>query len=255
MSPQPRGRVVGAPALLNAPLNTLAARDTRDDLERRRIALHEAGHAVADVLLGLPIEYASIRAGRTFAGIEVPVPRPVPDIDRLTIYPTLLQPTALRNNIERRVIATLAGQLAELYLDEPSSGYMSDEADTIARQALAGLGARLVELVVEHEEREESPGRDESRAFDLAGAMVGPDSAGLYLELLRHEARALVIRYHLAILRVADALERQAILSGDQVAALIYPRGRLSGGAFPASEVPHAARTATEADESADNAH
>ena len=42
-----------------------------------------------------------------------------------------------------------------------------------------------------------------------------------YLEWLRAEARALVVRYQDEILRVADALERHAVLRADEVAALV----------------------------------
>ena len=190
---------------------------------RRRTALHEAGHAAADVVLGLPLEYASIRAGRTFAGVAVPVARDLRDADKLTMYPTMLQPPALRDDVERRVISMLAGALAELYLGElpPPRDYSDDEALAIARAALARLPPRLAELVVHHEEREDPTGGDEDNAYGLAEAIVGPEAAELYLALLRHEARALVVRYHAAIRSVADALERHAVLSGDAVAALV----------------------------------
>ena len=56
---------------------------------------------------------------------------------------------------------------------------------------------------------------DEDNAYGLAEAIVGPEAAELYLALLGHEARALVVRYHAAIRSVADALERHAVLFGD----------------------------------------
>jgi hypothetical protein len=48
-------------------------------------------------------------------------------------------------------------------------------------------------------------------------------AGAFYLELLRAEARALVVRYRAEILREADALERLAVLRGDAIAALVFP--------------------------------
>jgi hypothetical protein len=63
---------------------------------------------------------------------------------------------------------------------------------------------------------------DLTSSSQLATASAGRDAGALYKEWMRIETRALVIRYGAAILRVADALERQAVLTGDQVAALVY---------------------------------
>jgi len=49
--------------------------------DRRRTAVHEAGHAVAGIVLGHAIEHASISPGRGFRGIAVPVPRDLPGAD------------------------------------------------------------------------------------------------------------------------------------------------------------------------------
>jgi hypothetical protein len=59
-----------------------------------------------------------------------------------------------------------------------------------------------------------------------------------YLECFRVESRALVVRYAAAILRVADALERHAILQGDQVAALSIPRRKTGQGLLPSVQGP-----------------
>ena len=62
---------------------------------------------------------------------------------------------------------------------------------------------------------------DEEHAWSLTQASAGPGVGAWYLDWLREEARAFVVRYHAAILRVADALERHAVWRGDQVAALV----------------------------------
>lgn len=198
-----------------------------DPSARRRTALHEAGHACAEVILGGAVEYASIRPGRTFAGIEVPAARDLIDVDGFAPWlPSVtLEPPALRVAVERQIIATLAGELAALYLAPlPARGwYGPDDAAEIARQALVGLGPRIADLVVGHELREQPTDSDEVSAQSLASAFAGPEAGPYYVEWLRCEARELVTRYHAAIRRVADALERSAVLRGDQIAALVHP--------------------------------
>ena len=83
-----------------------------DPAARRRTALHEAGHAVAFVTLGIPLEYASIRPGRSFNAVVVPTHREMPDLDAFGVGLLVEQPSALRAELERDVIATLAGDLA-----------------------------------------------------------------------------------------------------------------------------------------------
>jgi hypothetical protein len=207
--------------------------------ERRRVALHEAGHAVADVVFGRGVEYASARAGRTFAGLTLAAPGPAGATDGFDPFLFVVQqPAACRDHVERTVISLMAGDLAELFLvSEPVNAYSDDQAEQIARTALEGLGPRLAELVAKHEDREEPTPTDHEQAFSLAAAFVGPDpvAVGNYLAWLRAEASRLVRVYAPAILRVADALERRAVLSGAEVAALVnQPR-------------PPAARAAAEA--------
>ena len=65
---------------------------------------------------------------------------------------------------------------------------------------------------------------DETTAWRTAHALAGDFEVTLhYLAWLRGEARQLVVRCAPAILRVADALERSAVLDGEQVAALVRP--------------------------------
>jgi hypothetical protein len=193
---------------------------------RRQTALHEAGHAVADVVFGIPIEYVSIRSGHGFGGIEVPVPREFADIAGFDLVPLVMQPPALRADVERCIIATLAGGVAALHLgSEPApAGYDDDEAERIATQALGALGPRISELVIDNETNDKQFESDQDHATDLAIALFGDVLGGAhYLAWLRVEAETLVVRYRAAILRVADMLERHAVLAGDQIAALVYP--------------------------------
>jgi hypothetical protein len=196
-----------------------------DPALRRRVAVHEAGHAVAFVVLGIPLEFASIRPGRSFLGVVVPAARDGADLGALNFDAICNEPPALREDVERRIIAGLAGELAELYgTATPASGYLDDDDEQIARAALATLPSRIAELVTEHEDRLDPVTADEDAARELADAFAGPDVGPHYLAWLRAEARDLVTRYAAAILRVADALERRAILTGDAVAALVHPQ-------------------------------
>ena len=191
---------------------------------RRRIALHEAGHAVAHLEFRIPLEYASIRPGRTFAGVAVPALRDEPDYGEARFgAPAPLQPETVRADIERRAIASLAGDIAALYLADAPAGaaYGGDEAETIARDALAGLASRVAELVVSHETSEEPTPGDEAAARYLAALIAGPVPVDTYLAWLRVLAHEFVIRFRTAILAVADALEASGVLSGDQVAAIV----------------------------------
>ena len=191
---------------------------------RRHVALHEAGHAVASDLFGMPLEYVSIRPGETFDGITSGDPHPIPpgfDASR----PVAAQPHEVRAAVERRILGDLAGDVAARYLAAEPATVRCDplEAAEIDRQALTAVGPRTAELVVREEERTEPHESDEAKAWELADAFAGPETGWRYLEWLRSEARDLAIRYHPAILRVADALERSGILTGEQVAALVHP--------------------------------
>jgi hypothetical protein len=191
-------------------------------MTRRETALHEAGHAVAQVLLCLPLEYASIRRGKTFGGVVVPAPMEI-DVNGIQHGRVSQQLPSLRSIVERRIISTLAGELAARYLAaEPApAGYVDDETETIAREALQRLGPRLAELVVHHEQAEDT-GSDEANAWKDAGIFADGEPQAAYLAWLRAEARLLVTTYAPAILRVADALEKYAVLNGEQVAALVH---------------------------------
>ncbi len=123
--------------------------------ERRLIALHEAGHAVAYHVLGLGLEYASNRPGRTFAGVAVAAsPAVTAGFAELTEVGIAGQPVALRANVERRIIGKFAGELAALTLVDRTGHYQADnEWSELARDALVALGPRIAELVTEHEEQ------------------------------------------------------------------------------------------------------
>lgn len=199
--------------------------------ERRQVALEEGGHSVCQVVLGFGSKYASIRPGRQFSGIASGLGYDMPEGFNPDLF-VLQQPPEVRATVERRIFIWLVGDLSALYLaDEPSVGYSSDEAEQIAQAALDELGPRLAELVVEYEQREDLDVGDEVWASRFANAFAGPEVGPAYLAWLKIEAREFVLRYRHAILRVAAALERHGVLSGDAIAALVYPRKEIANHA------------------------
>src|SRR4051794_32921778 len=87
-----------------------------DPTALRRTALHEAGHAVAELILGGQVEYVSTRPGNAFRGIEVAVPRPL-DLGGFDPFRSVsVQPPGLRADVERRIVVFLAGEIAAQYL-------------------------------------------------------------------------------------------------------------------------------------------
>jgi hypothetical protein len=195
---------------------------------RRCIAIHEAGHAVAHVVFGDTVEYVSIRRGKHFGGIAVPGVRSRPDKDQWDPFvPVNASPPGFRASVERQIVSGLAGEIAVALLYRPTgrnpTRAVEAEAETIARKALDELSPRVAELVVTNEQADAPMDTDETVAHDIARAFAGPEAGIFYLEWLRAEAREFVTRYQAAILRVADALERHAVLQGAQVAALVHP--------------------------------
>lgn len=146
--------------------------------------------------------------------------------------PISVQPPDLRVAVERRILVFLAGDIGALHLGSPPEGYIGDSVDEeMARQALAKLGPRLAELIIANEVCTDPRTADEANARSAANAFAGPEAGWLYLEWLRRESLELVIRYRMAIWRVADALERAHVLTGEQVTALVHPSKGSSKGA------------------------
>lgn len=193
-------------------------------LHRRRTAIHKAAHACVSQDLGIEVEYASVRPGRNFDGVAVNAHAAVADLDRLGLGGVMDQPPALRADVERRVVVMLAGEAAALVFAEPDvDGWDVDPVEVAAR-GLAALPPRVAELAIAAENSEAMPATDADKAGELAAALTGPTGgAAHYLAWLSAEAEFLVRQRRDAILRVADALEAHAILTGDQIAAITSP--------------------------------
>ncbi|HEV2560237.1 MAG TPA: AAA family ATPase [Microvirga sp.] len=177
----------------------IAPADERSPEELRVAALHEAGHAVLALRLGLSLVSVTIQAGEGSGGAT-------------TIRRTELTPD--RDALERQVVNLLAGRAADRVLGGGAhAGAACDlrEAKRLvaALHASLGLGERLLAPV--------DPDRaDEWLRLDRElAAAVEQD-----LRRLQGTAEMMVAANRAAILAVADALLAQRVLTGEEVAAI-----------------------------------
>jgi hypothetical protein len=179
-------------------VRALAPSERRSVAVLERVAVHEAGHAVAAHILGMRLERVSIlptgiSGGSTLASVE----------DSLLT----------RKQMEARVVMTLAGRAAEdIMLGDVSAGAALDlrqATEMIAQAHIAlGLGGRLSASGAE---------TGYALAFNPALAVtVEAEMQNLYAE-----AVALIVGARRAIRLVADALLEKRLLSGTEAAGLI----------------------------------
>ncbi len=182
----------------------IAPPDARGPATRRRIAVHEAGHAVARLALGMAVESVSLVARGAMAGATVAG-------DALSAAPT-------RDEVEAYVVTLLAGRAAEETLLGGGSLGAGGGADSdlgratgllAALHASFGLGAGLLWRA--------DP--------DAAAAQLDADPglrARVEADLERLHGRATQIaRTHTAAIdAVARRLAARRVLTGAEVAAL-----------------------------------
>lgn len=199
-------REAGREMILDDLVGAVAPPDETPQAERRRHAIHEAGHAVI--------------AHRTTPGCV----RAVSIVHRgdaagSTVTRRLLGASPTRSEIELDVVSTLAGRAAELvFLGEASvgsGGSPDSDLGMATRQITAlltsyGLGPNLIFVA------------DAQDALDLLRydpelrATVSRTLAGL------HERTVIAVRQHRAAIEaVADALMKRRHLSGDAFAEIV----------------------------------
>lgn len=198
-----RARDAGRPLLVEDLRALLAPQDDRARDELQRVALHEAGHAVAATLLGQTVESVSIQRtagahGRAF--VETPL--------RLT-----------REAVQDLVLVALAGRAADVVLGEgPCAG---SSADLVRASALLGrlhaaygLGHTLVSVGEEHIERliAADPG---------LRAIVARE-----LDEIWRRAVALVRTNAGLVETVASALVHERVLGAQRLHALLHQGSR-----------------------------
>jgi ATP-dependent Zn protease len=167
---------------------------------KRACAIHEAGHAVTAVALGLEVESVSIRTGRGTGG---------------TTSVISSDPIPTRDALERDVIVGLAGRAADEVIGTGCNiGGIGDLAKSTrilaAMHASYGLGSTLTHRI------------DSDRAAELLGSDLALASR-IELDLRRLYRRTVnVIQHHRsAILAVAEALLGHYTLTGDDVARIV----------------------------------
>ena len=186
------GRVMTTDDLVVA----VAPADPRPPSDIRRVAVHEAGHAVAQIALGGAVESVTIvvtkeTGGRTRTSGLLPDP-----------------PTA--RDLDREAVVSLAGRAAEsALLGAPSAGAESDLAQATElvcmQHASSGLGGSLLHLA------------PSGSASALLIDPVFRKTVEQHIARLYAEAEALVRERQAAVTAVAEALIKRRVLSGAQV--------------------------------------
>lgn len=195
-----RARLAGRPLTCADLLAEVDAGDMRSPSVKRSCAIHEAGHAVAALALGVDVESVSIRMGRGTGGTTSVISQ---------------NPIPTREDLERDVIVGLAGRAADEVIGAGCNvGAIGDLAKTTrllaAIHASYGLGMTLTHRI----------------DSDQAAILLGSDLAlarRIESDLRRLYRRTVnLIEHHRpAILAVAESLLDCFTLSGDDVARLV----------------------------------
>lgn len=183
--------------------------------ERRRIAVHEAGHAVAAVLVGRDVRVASILRRSSSLGL-------VAHDDGEERH--LRTPSELHDLI----VVALAGRAAEIQeYGEASTGIASDlaAATTIAAQliGMVGAGGSLISLEA----------ADMQLAGNLAAKVLADEAsrqkADEILNKAADKSSCMLLEHRGALLAVADALCVHDELTGDLVHEIVADTVGLAG--------------------------
>jgi cell division protease FtsH len=183
-------------------VRAIAPTDQRPKAVLRRVAVHEAGHAVAALALGMRLERVSMIAAGISGG---------------STHATFESSLLTRKDVDARVLMTLAGRAAEeVVLGDVSSGAALDlrqATEMIVQAHLAfGLGESLT-----------ASGADFSEALALDAEL----RATVETELQNAYAAAvgMISGARRAVQLVADALIEKRSLSGSEVAMRMKASG------------------------------
>ena len=175
--------------------------------ERRRVAIHEAGHALTAALAGRDVKLASILRRSGSIGL----------VAHDEVDERFLQTTSEARDI---MMVALAGRAAEIQeFGEASSGVANDlhTATTIAAELVGRLGASdsLLSLDAAHS----SPGDNlVAKVFQNTTARAKADEL---MNAAADRAACAVLEHRRALLALADALVDQDELSGDEVHVIV----------------------------------
>lgn len=190
-----------------------------------RIALHESGHAVAALALGVGVRLATIRAVPAAQGCVWHASpfskRAREQFLTMRAAPLPLVPPTVRRGVEKALLILFSGDLAATLLAAPMASYRGQTPDDVdVDLAIAALSRSARATLAEH--AAESPGQgptDGDRAARIATIVVG-DPAWLYAELFRAQAAEVVLAHRAEIVAVACELDRVGVLSGRRVAEI-----------------------------------
>lgn len=183
--------------------------------ERRRIAVHEAGHAVAAVLVGRDVRVASILRRASSLGL-------VAHDDGEERH--LRTPSELNDLI----VIALAGRAAEIQeYGEASTGIASDLA------AATNIAAQLIGLVGAGDSLLSLEAADMQLSGNLTAKVLGDAHCREQADELLHKAAdksaCMLLEHRGALLAVADALCQHDELTGDLVHEIVADAVGLAG--------------------------
>lgn len=188
----------------------------RSDLEKT--AIHEAGHAVACVLLDLEFNHATIIPGDDAKGhVDITMPGYV--LDEMENGDPLTDPKT-RQHLEHHLIAILAGPIAQRK-KFPRSRLNSTDT-------LKGLKVLV-------------PGSDHSQVTRMIADLFGADNDQVrwtYERYITARARALVESHWHEFELIAAALLERETLAAEEISRLIY-QARSDGLPALHSAAPH----------------
>ncbi len=206
-----------------------------NDDDRWRTAAHEGGHAVAADALGFTPGAATCEptqawSGRTFYRQPLIEADAVAVIDAADPGVFVSWPAAIRARIEREVCVTMAGDEAEQLFAAPLLGRVREWGGTDRGDAaLPPPSEGEFAAIAEHAEALASTAEvlvddlphfyDESIVSRLAGIAHGPTdiaSRVSWLEFLRMQTRALLLRYEQRVRFVALALAQEGTVGAEQ---------------------------------------
>lgn len=181
-------------------ISVVAPADTRSPAEIRAVALHEAGHAVAALALGIGLVSVSVIERGWSGGVTQTEP---------------LGSVLTRTDLEKLVTVYLAGRAADQVLGDVGAHSGAAVDLDMATQMLARGYCQwgLYDSLGHHDS-------GSAKVFDFVEESI---------KRLLVRATRLVSRHRDAVTRLADALEERRLLRGEEVIDLIAPLIFLTG--------------------------
>jgi hypothetical protein len=214
------------------PIAGEAMTQPHDDPGRVRLAVHEAGHCVAAVLVGRRVDSVSIELGKGRGVCHHRSAEPVAAADPFLLAGNaLMMPWASRGPLEAKLATLLAGAVAESTYGPPlPDGYVVTDPDELYVRAVIEHRQTMPDAARENLERVENLDweadelGDWPQAHRLACmASSGWHVAGAYLAYLHAEVAELVLRdvCRLPLRDIALALIEHGELDGATVHAIV----------------------------------